>query len=377
VAVVGAPVLKAHSRFNEALLRYAAQQKHWRFVFSMESSVSALRFLQQVGCDGALVRVTSPEMARVARRVTFPIVNFSSWLAKPGLPTVCDDNAAKGRLCAQHLLNKGFRRFGMVLMPGGWFLEARRESFLETIAAAGYGHSVKVFSLRSFRLDQPDLRRFRRWVASLSPPVGLFLADDLDAPALMNACREAGRQIPGDIAVVAGLGHEEILPLCEPPLSHVRGNDEDVAMRAAEYLDRLMHGRTQDVQTIVLPVQGFVALASSDTVAVDDRYVARAVEFIRAHAGEATNIKSLVHQLSIPRRTLERHFHAAMGTSLHAYLTGERVARARDLLGVRPPISLKEIARRCGFADARRLNEVFRCATGVSLAEARQRADSK
>ena len=365
-------MLKAHSRFNEALLRYADLHPQWRFVCSLETSVFSLRLLQQQDCDGALIRVVSTEMALAARRLRFPVVNFSSWLERPGVPTVRDDNLAKGRLCAEHLLAKGFRHFGLVLMPGGCYLEDRRRSFLETVAAAGFGRGVSVFTLRSSPVNTADLRRFQRWLASLPLPLGLFLADDLDAPALLHACRAAGRPVPGDVAVVAGLGHEEVIPLCDPALSHVRGNDEAVALQAAEYLDRLMSGQTQETQTIIVPVQGFVALASTDTVAVPDRFVARAVEFIRAHAGEATNIKSIVHHLAVPRRTLERHFQQVMGTSLHAYLTRERIDRARELLRVEPPLSLREIAHRSGFADARRLNQVFQAATGLTLAEARR-----
>ena len=212
------------------------------------------------------------------------------------------------------------------------------------------------------------MRRFERWINSLPLPLGLFLADDLDAPALLQACRNAGRHIPGDIAVVAGLGHEEVLPLCDPPLTHVRGNDEVVAMQAAEYLERLITRQTCASQTIVVPVQGLIALSSTDTVAVDDRCVAQAVEFIRANAGQPTNIKDAVAHLGVPRRTLERHFQEVMGTTLHEYLTRERIERARELLRIQPSLSLREIARRCGFADARRLKRLFRLSTGAALA---------
>lgn len=351
IAVVGAPVLKAHSRFNEGLLRYVNQHKDWHFVCSLEASGSALRFLRQLPCDGALVRIVSSKMAREVRALKFPVVNFSSWLEQPGLPTVRDDNEAKGRLCAEHLLQKGFRHFAVVSMPGGHYLEDRRRSFVEAVEAGGFGANISLFSLRISPTSPAELRRFERWINSLPLPLGLFLADDLDAPALLQACRNAGRHIPGDIAVVAGLGHEEVLPLCDPPLTHVRGNDEVVAMQAAEYLERLITRQTCASQTIVVPVQGLIALSSTDTVAVDDRCVAQAVEFIRANAGQPTNIKDAVAHLGVPRRTLERHFQEVMGTTLHEVLN-PRTHRAREGAAAHPAFAVA--ARDCSSLRFRR-----------------------
>ena len=373
IAVIGTPVLTAHSRFNEALIRYAAERGRWRFVFSTEANVAALRFLGQLDCDGALVRLVSPAMARAARRLALPLVNVSGWLRDPGLPTVCGDSAEYGRVCARHLLERGFRRFGIVTGPAGWFMEERQRSFRETVAAAGFGAGISDFTARAQPVAAADLGRFRRWVAGLQLPVGLFLADDLDAPVLMGACREVGRRIPQDVAVVAGLGHAEVLPLCHPSLSHVWGNDGEIATRAAECLDRLMTGKSAEPRTLLVPSQTLVARDSTDTVAVDDRLVARTIEFIRAHAAQATNIKDIAHQLAVPRRTLDRRFREALGRSMHEFLVGERVGRAQDMLRGSPALTLKEIARRCGFASARRLNLVFHRSAGIRPAQVRER----
>ena len=67
IAVIGAPVLQAQSRFNGALIAHAAKLGNWKFVFSTEVSVQTLRFLRQLDCDGALIRVVSPAIAREAK----------------------------------------------------------------------------------------------------------------------------------------------------------------------------------------------------------------------------------------------------------------------------------------------------------------------
>jgi LacI family transcriptional regulator len=374
IAVIGAPVLQSQSLLNAALIRYA-ERSNWKFVFSTEVSLQTLRFLQRYECDGALIRVISPAIAREARKLSFPLVNFSSWLDNPKIPTVRCDNVMMGRLAAEHLLERGFRRFGVVLSKGGWFTHPRHQSFLETVQAAGFGANTSTFQMQAHPADAADWQRFRAWVRGLKPPVGLFLTnDDPDAPALMEACREAGRRIPHDVAVITSHGHPQICMACLPPLTYVDQNEEGVAIHAAQYLDRLMSGETSEVKTLVVPSGGVVALTSTDTVAVEDREVAHAVEFIRAHVSEPINIKEVAQHFSITRRTLERRFRAAMGVSLHDFQTHERIGRAQDLLRAKPQLTLTDVAGRCGFRTATRLNLVFRSQLGIMPAEWRRRS---
>jgi LacI family transcriptional regulator len=375
IAVIGAPVLQAQSLFNATLINYAARKGNWKFVFSAEVSVPTLKFLRQLDCDGALIRVISPAIAREANKLPFPLVNFSSWLANPLVPTVRCDNSMMGQLAAQHLLNKGFRRFGVVLSKGGWFIHPRHQSFLEAIQRAGFGANVSTFQLNSHPAGPEDFQKFRAWVASLPSPASLFLTnDDPDAPALMDACRAAGKQIPQDIAVITSHGHPQICHACQPALTYVDQNEEGVALEAAKFLDRLMSGEENAARIIIVPSGEVVALGSTDTVAIEDREVAHAVEFIREHISEPINIKDVAQHFSIARRTLERRFRAALGVSLHDFQTRERIERAQDLLRAQPPLTLAEVARRCGFVSATRLNLVFRRVAGANPAAWREKS---
>lgn len=377
IAVIGAPVLEAESLFNAALIEYAARELNWQFIFSTEATVEAFRFLRQLKCDGALVRIISPAIEKEARRIGFPIVNWSSWLSDPHVPTVRCDNHAMGRLCAEHLLEKGFRRFGVVLFKMGWFIQARYQGFLAAIRAAGFADGVSLFSAHSRPVDAGDLQRLRAWVTTLQVPAALFLTDDENAPAVMQACRVAGRRIPHDLAVIAGFGHVQICRTCQPPLTYVDQNEAQIAVQAADYLERLMSGKTREVKITAVPTRGIVLLGSTDTVAVDDRAAARAVEFIRVHISEPINIKDVAQNFDIARRTLERRFRTALGISLHEFLTRERIERAQDLLRTIPPLTLSEVARRCGFTNAHRLNLVFLRIIGITPAVWRKQQPEK
>jgi len=368
IGIVGAPVLQTiNSAFNAALVRFAAERGNWQFVYAAaDLTASALRVLKELDCDGALVRITSVKASAEARRLKFPIVNFSSWLVEPGLPTVRSDDEALGRLCAEHLLAKGFRRFGCLRLPGGWYIQARTESFVAALKAAGVDADIRFLRVDSHPLSPSAEARFCKWVAELQTPAALFLPDDLGAPVLLDLCRKAGRRVPQDIAVVSAFGHPETAQRCLPGLSYADHDDSAIGRRSSELLDRLMGGDKTKATIEVVPSAGLVALGSTDTIAVDDPVVARAEDFLRRHAGEEINIADVVRQVSITRRSLERGFREALGTSMHDYLTRLRIERAKELLRRTPKLSLREVAQDSGFAGRLRLNAVFKQMVGVA-----------
>ena len=125
---------------------------------------------------------------------------------------------------------------------------------------------------------------------------------------------------------------------------------------------------------MTVPPLGVVERVSTATMAIEDREVAHAVEFIRAHGFEPINISDVLARVNISRVTLERRFRQVTGETPHAYLIQQRIRRAQELLMQDPAPSLQEVGRQCGLLDRRRLNQVFRQATGVSPTAWRERS---
>jgi LacI family transcriptional regulator len=373
IALIGLPVFQSINNLTcVAIARHAEETGRWRFVFSAEASVAAFKFLRTLDCDGAIVRITSEAMKREARKIRFPLVNVSSWLADPGVPSAKHDYRALGRMAAEHLLEKGFRRIGCVIVPGGNFIQERFMAFSETLKLRGL--KPQLFHLRTTQpaLQQPvsaeEKRRFANWVRTLQPPAALALMDDWDAPTLMNSCREAGLEIPRDLVVITACSHSEVVPQCPVPLSAPLENHELLGRLAVACLDDLMSGKRLENYTITVPPMGMAERTSTATMAIEDREVAHAVEFIRAHGFEPINISDVLTRVSISRVTLERRFRQVIGETPHEYLIQHRVRRAQELLLQQPPPSLQAIAKQSGLPDRRRLNQVFSRVTGKTPA---------
>lgn len=373
IALIGLPVLQSVNNLsNAAIARRAEAGGDWRFVLSAEASVDAFKFLRTLDCDGAIVRIVSTAMLCEAKKLAFPLVNVSSWLERPGVPTVRHDYDAVGRMAAEHLLEKGYRRFGCVVVSGGWFIEQRLNAVVKTVAE--HGATLKTFHLQTTMPDivQPlapaEKRRFVEWVRTLQRPAAMVLMDDWDAPMLMELCREAGYEVPRDLVMITTGCHSEVLPLCRVPLSAVQEDQELQAQLAVGCLDALMRDQQPRNTLISVPPLGVVDRASTATMAIEDTEVAHAVEFIRAHGFEPINVADVSGRGRISRVTLERRFRQVIGVTMHEYLTERRVRRAKELLLGDPSLSLRAIAQQCGLADRRRLNQVFMSAVGMSPA---------
>ena len=383
IALIGLPVLQSVNNLtNASIARYAEGAGNWQFILSAEATVNAFRYLRTLDCDGAIVRVLNPAMQREALRVRCPVVNVSSWLEKPGVVTVRHDYRTAGRLAAEHLLEKGYQRFGCVRTPGGWFIQARLSAFVQTLQARGLSvenfvlrksmDSTDQFTLHDRPISASERKRFADWVRRLQPPAALMLTDDWDAPVLMEICREAGMHIPRDLVVISTGIHSEIMPFCKPSLTTAQEDHYSQARMTIDTLSALMAGKPAGRAMIEVPPLGIVERESTATMAIDDREVAHAVEFIRAHASDGINVSDVIARGRISRVTLERHFREVTGETMHNYITQQKVRRVQEFLLEKPQRSLQGIAKLCGFTDRRQLNQVFRRVTRTTPANWRR-----
>lgn len=100
--------------------------------------------------------------------------------------------------------------------------------------------------------------------------------------------------------------------------------------------------------------------------------LAGVLDRVRAGLDEDWPIERLAAEAAVSPRALHRRFRDATGLSPGAWLTAERLARARELLeGSHMPI--EDVAAACGFGTAATLRHHFRTQLGTSPAAYRAR----
>lgn len=358
---------------------YARRRADWALSinpmpFSMPVTPESLR---DCGADGVILFATTRQEEAAAIDSLIPVVNLSSMRPPSRLPRIMVDNAAVGRMAAEHLLGCGLERFAFFGEQETWCSAERGRAFQQRLAEAG---------CRCEKLDAPCIikrvdqwrnweRRIEDWLGSLERPVGLFGQNDNRALMAVDACLRLGLRVPEDVAVLGASNSEIACELSEVSLSSVGWHNREVGYRAADLLDRLMEGTSLDETEILLPPYGVVERRSTQLLAVADEHVLSAVRCIDDHLRESSfNIEQLCRMVPVSRRWLERRFAEFLRTTPYDYLSRARVRKAIRLLEGSERLPLREIAERCGFEELRQFRTVFQRITGVTPKEYRRMA---
>ena len=358
---------------------YASQHGTWTLDVNPEMFAISMQILAGWSGDGVLAPLRTQAQLRAARALDVPIVNLAGSLRHTGFPRVMVDQEAVGRLAAEHLLERGFRRLAYFGQQGVWYSQQREHGFVERVRQAG-GECSVLNAPQRFGVSHPwHLWRepLERWLKSLQFPVGVLAVHDYRARMVLDACLHLGVRVPQDIALIGVDNDEVACEFSQVSLTSVVRNNWREGFEAAALLDRLMAGKRPPKHDILIPPEGVVAHRSTDVEAIEDPHVAAAVKLIREHLGEPFGVEMLEKHVAVSRRHLYDLFRQCLNCTPYEYINRARVERAKQLLASPTRLKLYRIAEDCGFSDARHLRSVFRRLTGLTLAEYRRLASER
>jgi LacI family transcriptional regulator len=353
------PLYKHHAGIVSGILRYA-HSRRWQCHLEPFVNRGVSRY------DGVIARVTRTTAVCV-RQARVPTVNV--WVNSPEqtLPRVIPDQRATGRLAAEHLLGRGYRRLAYL----GQFRNRNCALHLEGLRQA-LGRSAEppathaVTQLPRSARDWHGMQKsLSNWVASWRLPIGVFVVDDLLCRYLADVVLRAGLRIPEDVALVGCQNNELLCEHMRPTLTSIEQGYERVGYRAARLLDQLIHGTRPPAKPVWVKPVSLIARRSTEGFAVADPVVSRALRYIHEHSHERIGVDDARAGLALSRRSLERRFRKGLGRSVHEEIVRARLAHAKRLLaeGDSP---IKAIARNVGFSSSEHLSRVFLQHEGTS-----------
>ncbi|MEM9367103.1 MAG: DNA-binding transcriptional regulator [Planctomycetota bacterium] len=355
------------------VLRY--QQEHERWTIDLPEQhrgADPPRWIRTYSGDGIIARIETDTIARAVRAAKLPTVDVSAARELPAVPWIETDDAAIAKLALDHFLEKGFRHVAFCGDITFNWAKWRRDAFVAEAGRVGIDAQVFDVGDQSTGTTWPrERRRLLRWLARLPEPCGLMSAYDSLARRLIDLCAQVSRPVPDSIAVL-GVDDDPLLcQLATPPLSSVIPDAEGAGYTAAEQLDAIMSGQEIPPSGTFLPPLGIATRQSTDTLALDDRQVAKAARFILAHACDGIQVLDVVKQTKLTRRSLETRFKQAVGKTPHQLITATRLANAERLLR-ETNLTLTRIANRCGLEYAEYLSVLFRKHRGITPGDYRQ-----
>lgn len=360
-------------RVRQGAIRYAGTQGYWKLLCEADFILEEVFRRDRFGRPwyGGMIVQTTDAMVDYLDQWEVPVVNVSDQRADvlSRLPSVISDNFAIGRLGAEHLLVRNFRRLAFCGAAGCHYAQQRRDGFMALATEAG-----RQVDELWMDLSKDNEAALLAWLKTLPPRTGLMASNDVVAWHVVARCAAGGISVPWEIAV---LGVDDDPTLCASaacPISSVVVEAEQVGYQAAKLLDGLMRGTVSpaDRGSIVLPPRSVILRQSSDVVASDDPLVVRAVRFIRERVTRPVTVTDIADHLDLSPRALELKFQASIGSSPSAVIRQIRIEHVKTLMDL-TEAPLYHIAGENGFRDLSCLNRMFRQVTGLHPQQYRDR----
>lgn len=348
---------------HRGIARYAHQHADWHLLHFVQTGLACLSEKQKKNVDGIISGSTSGRLLEQYHRLGLPTVYMIQTSKPHGVPMVCADNAAVGRLAAEHLLGLGLRNFAYLELPMAPDNDFRRDSFASTLLTAGYPCRSLYFE-RWWDADafEAYVSQVQKWLQTLDTPLGVMTFCDYVTVSFMSAVKVAGYRVPDDVAVV-GVDDDIRCEFCKPMLSSINLNADRIGYEAAALLDRLLQGEPAPDQPILIPPLGVMVRASTDMLAVEDEKVAAALRLIRLEATDGLHVLELAERLETSERSLELKFRQCLGRTPQEELWRVRTEKAKKLLA-ETDWTLVRIAVETGFSSASHLSRVIKQETG-------------
>jgi DNA-binding LacI/PurR family transcriptional regulator len=239
----------------------AVQASGRQLVLALSEGRPLERYLTPQHVDGVLllsVRADDP-LPRQLQDAGLPVVLGGRPAHGLDVPHVDVDNAGGARAAVAHLLERGRRRIATVTGPPEMVAgQDRLAGYRAALSGAALSGAGALEATGDFT-EAGGYRAVRELLARRPDLDAVFAAGDSMAVGALRALREAGRTVPGDVAVV-GFDDSPLAAVTDPPLTTVRQPVEELGRAMAELLAALVAG--DEPGSRVLPTE-LVVRASS------------------------------------------------------------------------------------------------------------------
>jgi LacI family transcriptional regulator len=183
-------------------------------------------------------------------QLSIPLV-FIEMSPRPGVASVNVDSCLGVRLAMHHLLEQGYRRIGVITGPLSWWAARERlQGWRLALVEAGLDVDDRQIVNGDWSTGS-GAHGLKQLVEQYPKMEAVLVCNDQMALGVLQTCRQLGRRVPEDLAIV---GYDDI-PEAEyfwPPLTTVRQNLTELGGTAVELLIKMIAAKQQG-DTAFLP----------------------------------------------------------------------------------------------------------------------------
>jgi len=348
-------------RVINGIIQYVRAHDFWHLYVESRGAEEKFELPRGWQGDGVIARIGNEKLARSLHTRGLPVVNVSA-IQLPGsveFPRVNTDVADTAQVAVNYFLERGFKNFAYLSLLGLEYAARQQNAFVAAVEQAGC--KCEVLGVKTHAGAQtPDwnlrIETLGQWLRSLPRPVAILTWSG--GREVIHACHAAGLRVPEEVALLSG--SEDFL--CEAsrvPISAIQAAAERIGQEAAALLHRLMRGGKPPACPILVPPLRVVTRQSTDTMAISDVALVKALSFIRENATKRIRVSDVAAHAGVSRRLLEQRFINTLGRSPAAQIRRTHLDRARTLLA-ETDLSIDEVAEACGFGSPEYMTFYFR-----------------
>lgn len=321
--------------------------------------------------NGIIARIENEDIAGLIRQCNLPTVDTSSANLIKEIPWVETDDQRISKLAFDHLYACGLKHFAFFGSYFNWS-KWREKHFIDLVRNKNmtcYSYNLALNQELNLVEERMEIES---WLATLPKPIGIFAAYDQLGRLIIDSSQKLGFMVPEEIAVIGVDNDSLICELCSPPLTSIIPDTYRTGYMAATLLESLMKGNKLEDLTNLIPPIAVKKRRSTDSLAIDDKYISKALHYIYEHANSGKlNIKEILSFTPMTRRVFERKFLELVGRTPYKEWQRIRVKRIKELL-TESDLGLLEISDKTGFEHVSYMSFLFKRETGISPIAYRQ-----
>ena len=339
-------------RLIRGIANYGLKIGNWQLLVEERGGDEPLHLPPGWHGDGIIARVSTKKLYEELVATGQPVINVSGIrLNGVDLPCVSTDYGANAQLAMQHFEERGFHHLAYCGLSNRPYEQRHCQAFVDVVKDRELNCHVFHPELpRHQRTWESERRELMSWLQSLPKPVGILAWGTRRGRDILNVCNEFHILVPEEVAVLAGDDDDLLCEVCYPPMSGIVTPAEQIGYQAAEMLDGLMNDQALETQIKLLAPKDVDTRVSTDTLAISDPSLSKAIRFIRDNIRQPIQVGDVAAAAQISRRALERRFTDAVGHSPAKEIHNARLKCAKKLLR-ESALSVADVAAASGYSS--------------------------
>jgi len=315
------------------------------------------------------------DIAEYVRKLPIPVVDMGLYHPEIALPRVTGDSLRIGELAGEHFAERGYQHTAWFSRVSSPIEQMRYEGFKRSCIRNGLNPPLRWVWERHAPGKLDSWRELSLWLekklTDAPEPLAMFTYNDYDASNVLYVCRNAGINVPEQIAIL-GVDDNELICLNQPvPLSSIIHDLSRVGYEAAALLQQVMQGAAPPAEPLLIPPRGIQLRQSTDYTAIDIPAMRQAITFIKNNLSKSFGINEVAAYAGVSRSTLDRLFLENFNRTVYTEVHRTRLSAVKTLLTT-TTLTVHEIALQTGFCHAQYLNNLFKRIEGLTPREFRK-----